>query len=214
LGKLQQTQDLDSNLQNGLEKRTHRLRLSPRSALQKCIRTNGLPLLKLAGVSVDARQQETRKLTRCGFPFWSFSPSGIAVGLQPEAPTRGFEPNCGACFGQRLPSSVIPQKPHAASTRPRHHGKGHMQSVSMCGQKRFSLSLHAVPANDSTRQPSHWLNFSPPKFCLSSSPSSTQHRPLGASPLSSPVSKGQFTAFPCSSKTHGPGKPAKAANQS
>jgi hypothetical protein len=147
-----------------LEKRTHRLRLSPRSALQKCIRTNGLPSLKLAGVSVDARQQETRKLTRCGFPFWSFSPSGIAVGLQPEAPTRGFEPNCGACFGQRLLSSVIPQKPHAASTRPRHHGKGHMQSVSMCGQKRFSLSLHAVPASDSNSPTQPLAQLQPPQI--------------------------------------------------
>jgi hypothetical protein len=82
------------------------------------------------------------------FPSGRFPLRGSLSALQPEAPTRGFEPNCGACFGQRLLSSVIPQKPHAASPRPRHHGKGPHAICFSVWTKGFSLSRtrrHSAP---------------------------------------------------------------------
>jgi hypothetical protein len=116
------------------------------------------------------RKQE--KPARCGFPFWSFPPSGIAVGLQPEAPTRGFEPNCGACFGQRLLSSVIPQKPACrfattTASRERSPTCNLFPCVDDKGfllvQDAASAALHTFqPTPPRLANPAIGSNFSPP----------------------------------------------------
>jgi hypothetical protein len=161
-----------SDLQTALEKRTHRPRPPPRSALQKCIRTNGLPSLKLAGVSVDARQQETESPPVADFPSGRFPLRGSLSALQPEAPTRGFEPNCGACFGQRLLSSVIPQKPACrfattTASRERSPTCNLFPCVDDKGfllvQDAASAALHTFqPTPPRLANPAIGSNFSPP----------------------------------------------------
>lgn len=165
-----------------------------------------------------------------GFPFWLFSPSGIvpsgiAVGLQPEAPTRGFEPNCCACFGRRVPPSVRRNspKPHAASTRPRHHGKDHLQSVDLRGQRVLlvedatAVALHTFQANDSTestRQDSHWLNLSPllrTILPLILDPPAPPSRRVSTNPRQSQKSNSQPShARPKRTHESQPGRPTRA----